>query len=153
MTTSARQPGSSFKPFIYALAISKNPIGPESPIADVKTEFGTYKPNNYDGKFNGIMSVGKALAYSRNIPAVKMYFLAGNEKEITPFARSIGFTTLDPNHNYGAAISLGAGEIRAIDMMQAYSVFANNGVKREAYAIKRIEDARGGIIEERKPSE
>jgi len=77
MTTAYRQPGSSFKGLIYGIAISKNPIGPESPVADVDTKFGTYAPQNYDGRHNGIMTVGTALAYSRNIPAVKMYFLAG----------------------------------------------------------------------------
>ncbi len=149
MTTALRQPGSSFKPLVYALAISKWPIGPESPIADVKTKFGNYEPNNYDEWFKGIMSVAKALAYSRNITAVKMYFLAGNEKEIIPFARKLGISSLNPNFWYGAALSLGSWEVKAIEMMQAYSVFANNGIKREAYAIKRIEDSQWGIIEER----
>lgn len=149
MTTALRQPGSSFKPIVYALAISKWPIGPESPIADVKTKFGRYEPNNYDEGFKGIMSVAKALAYSRNITAVKMYFLAGNEKEIIPFAKKLGINSLNENFGYGAALSLGSGEVKATEMMQAYSVFANNGIKREAFAIKRIEDHQWGIIEEK----
>lgn len=149
MTTALRQPGSSFKPLVYGLAISKHPIGPESPVADVKTKFGSYEPNNYDRGFKGIMSVGQALAYSRNIPAVKMYFLAGNEKEIIPFTKNIGITTLNADFGYGAPLSLGSGEVKAIEMMQAYSVFANNGIKNEAHAIKRIEDSQGGVIEER----
>lgn len=99
------------------------------------------------------MSVGKALAYSRNIPAVKMYFLAGNEKEIIPIAKDFGIASLDANRGYGAPLALGSGEVKAVEMMQAYSVFANNGVKRQAYAIKRIEDSQGGIIEERKNNE
>ena len=152
MTTAKRQPGSSFKPFVYALAISRHPIGPESPITDAKTKFGTYEPNNYDQKFNGIMTVGTALAYSRNIPAVKMYFLANREKEIVDFSQKLGLKTLSHTGDYGAALSLGAGEVRAIDMMQAYSVFANNGIKKEAFVIRRIEDSQGGIIEEHKES-
>ena len=79
------QPGSSFKPIVYALAISKNPIGPASPIADVRTSFGSWQPNNYDNKFKGIMSLEKALNYSRNIPAIKMFYLAGKEEAIANF--------------------------------------------------------------------
>lgn len=87
------------------------------------------------------MTVANALAYSRNIPAVKLYFLAGREQEIVKFTQSLGITTLEEDGNYGAALALGAGEVRAIDLMQAYSVFANNGVKHELYAVERIEDA------------
>lgn len=152
MTTAKRQPGSSFKPLIYGLAISKWAIWPESPVADVETEFGTYKPNNYDEKFEWIMSLGKALAYSRNIPAVKMYFLAGNEKSILPFVKTLWIDTIKP-WEYWASLALGAGEVRAIDMMQAYSVFANNGIKKEIYAIKKIEDSQWWIIEEHKKTD
>ena len=75
-TSNSIRPGSSFKPFVYALAISKNPIGPESPVADTKTKFASWEPDNYDGNFNGIMTVKSALGFSRNIPAAKMFFLA-----------------------------------------------------------------------------
>ncbi len=148
MTLALRQPWSSFKPLIYGLAIARNPIWPLSPVADVDTKFWTYQPNNYDGKFNGIMTVATALAYSRNIPAVKMYFLAGKEKEIVPFASSIGINSL--SGDYWASLSLGAGEVRPIDLMQAYSVFANNGAKKDLYFIERIEDSDGRILEEHK---
>ena len=141
MATAARQPGSSFKALIYALAISKNPIGIQSPIADVETTFGDYTPSNYEGGFEGVLKVGEALAHSRNIPAVKMYFLAGREEAIVPFVKSLGITTLKENGNYGAPLALGAGEVRPIDMMQAFSVLANNGVKRDLYAVERVEDS------------
>lgn len=150
MTTARRQPGSSFKPIIYSLAISKNPIGPASPIADVKTTFWTWKPNNYDGSFKGIMTVDKALAYSRNIPAIKMYFLAGQEEAIAKFGQSIWLKTLDENAWVGGSLALGAEEVRPIDLMQAYSVFANLWVKRDVYAIEKIEDSDGTIVEEHK---
>lgn len=110
-------------------------------MADVETKFGTYTPKNYDGSYNGIMTVASALAYSRNIPAVKLYFLAGREQEIVKFTKSLGITTLQEDGDYGAALALGAGEVRAVDLMQAYSVFANNGIKRDLYAIERIEDS------------
>lgn len=87
--TSKRQPGSSFKPIVYTLAISKNPISPDTPVFDLKTKFGDWEPNNYDKKFLGKMSVKKALGYSRNIPAVKMLYLAGGEASVIEFAESL----------------------------------------------------------------
>ena len=144
------QPGSSFKPIVYALAISKNPIGPASPIADVRTSFGSWQPNNYDNKFKGIMSLEKALNYSRNIPAIKMFYLAGKEEAIANFWKKIGLTNLDPNAAYGWSLALGAAVVRPIDLMQAYSVLANLGIKRDVYAIDRIEDSDGNIVEEHK---
>lgn len=77
ITTSKRQPGSSFKPIVYALGISKEPIGPETPIYDVPTKFGAWEPDNYDKQFLGKMSIRRALDYSRNIPAIKMFYMAG----------------------------------------------------------------------------
>jgi len=71
------QPGSSFKPFVYSIAIDSEIIGSKTPIYDLKMTFpGNYTPANFDGKFMGKMNVSTALNYSRNIPAVKMFFLA-----------------------------------------------------------------------------
>ncbi len=145
-----RQPGSSFKPFVYALAISKNPIWPASPIADTKTSFGSWTPDNYDRNFKGIMPLEKALNWSRNIPAIKMFFLAGKEESIIKYGKSLGFTTLKDNAGYGAPMAIGTAEVRPIDLMQAYSVFANLWVKQEVYAIEKIEDRDGNTIEEHK---
>ena len=71
------------------MAIAKNPIGPESPVADVDTKFGSWNPDNYDGSFLGVMMVKNALDYSRNIPAIKMYFLAGQQDEIVKNMRKM----------------------------------------------------------------
>ncbi len=150
MTTALRQPGSSFKPFIYGLAISKNPIGAESPVADVDTKFWGWHPSNYDGKFNGIMMVKNALSYSRNIPAAKMYFLAGQQDEIVKMVRTFWINTLrdEKDHSYGWPLALGAWEVRPIELMQAYSVYANLGIKRDLYFIDKIEDSSANILEE-----
>ncbi len=148
MTLAKRQPGSSFKPFVYALAISKNPIGPESPIADVQTKFGGWNPDNYDREFKGIMMTKNALAYSRNIPAAKMFFLAWGEESLVQFGRSIGLQTLKENAGYGAPLAIGTAEVRPIDLLQGYSVLANAWVRRDIYAIERIEDGDGSILEE-----
>jgi len=92
--TSRRQPGSSFKPIVYSLAIAKNPIGPETPVYDVDTKFGKWNPDNYDQKFMGRMPVKKALDYSRNIPAAKMFYLAGGEDTLVKYANDLGIDSL-----------------------------------------------------------
>jgi penicillin-binding protein 1A len=148
MVTSIRQPWSSFKPIIYSLAIAKNPIGPSTPITDSQLSFGTWKPDNYDRKFEWVMSLERALAYSRNIPAIKMYYLAGQEEAIIKYAKWLGLSNLKDNFGYGAPIAIGTAEAKPIDMMQAYSVFANNGIKKPLYFIEKIEDNEGNIIDE-----
>lgn len=147
-TATTLQPGSSFKPFVYGLAISKNPIWPESPIADVQTTFSNWTPPNYDNKFLGIMPVKKALDYSRNIPAIKMFYLAGWEDPIVKFVKSLGMTTVKENAGYGAPMAVWTPNVRPIDLLQAYSVFANEWIKRDIYAIDSIEDANGNLLEE-----
>jgi penicillin-binding protein 1A len=155
MTLSPRQPGSSFKPFVYAIAISKNPIGAESPVADTDTKFGSWHPDNYDGAFKWVMMMKNALNYSRNIPAGKMYFLAGGQDEIVKTMRKMWINTLveEKEHSYGWPLALGAGEVKPIELMQAYSVLANNGIKRNLYSIEKIETNDGTIIEEHDPVE
>lgn len=150
MVTAIRQPGSSFKPIIYSLAIAKNPIWPATPVTDGPLSFGKWKPDNYDKQFKWVMSLETALAYSRNIPAIKMYYLAGQEEEIIKYAKTLGLSNLKENFGYGAPIAIGTAEAKPIDMMQAYSVFANNGLKKQLYSIEKIEDNEGNIIEEHK---
>jgi penicillin-binding protein 1A len=150
MTTAIRQPGSSFKPIVYSLAIAKNPIWPATPVTDSALTFGKWSPDNYDKNFKWVMSLESALGYSRNIPAIKMYYLAGQEETIINYARGLGITTLRDNFGYGAPLAIGTAEAKPIDMMQAYSVFANNGIKKPLYWIDKIEDTDGNIIEEHK---
>lgn len=146
--TSKRQPGSSFKPIVYTLAISKNPIGPDTPIFDVKTKFGDWEPNNYDEKFLGKMPLKKALDYSRNIPAIKMFYVAGGEASIVEFAESLGITSLNRDGQYGAPLAIGTGELKPIELLQAYSVFANGGYRKDVTPIMRIEDKKGNIVDQ-----
>lgn len=145
--TSKRQPGSSFKPLVYTLAISKNPIGPDTPIFDLKTKFGEWEPNNYDEKFLGKMTVKKALDYSRNIPAIKMLYLAGGEASMVEFAEALGITSLNKDGGYGAPLAIGTGELKPIELLQAYSVFANGGYKKDINPILKITDKKGNLIE------
>jgi len=150
MITSTRQPWSSFKPFVYALAIDKNPIGPQTPIFDVPTAFASnWSPKNYDGKYLGKMTLMSALNYSRNTTAIKMYFLAGEQKEIVDFMKSTGVKTLRDDYYYGAPMALWTAEMTPLELVGAYSVFANMWEKVEINPILKILDAKGNIIEEK----
>lgn len=142
-----RQPGSSFKPIAYAQAFY-NGFGPGSVIYDIPTKMGSSRPENYDGKYQGQMSIRKALGQSRNIPAIKTYFIAGEQDAIIDLSAKMGITTLDKKHSYGYPLALGAGEVPLAEMVTAYSVFANNGKKPELTGILRIENSNGDIIEE-----
>ncbi len=147
-----RQPGSSFKPFAYATAFSKGYM-PKTILFDVKTDFGTngkeYIPQNFNGKFNGPVSMREALAGSLNIPAVKALYLAGIDDTIE-LARSMGITTLKDTGNYGLALVLGGGAVNLLEETAAYGVFANDGLKNEINAVLRIEDSGGKLIYEKK---
>lgn len=161
MITSRLQPGSTFKPFTYALAMSENEIGSKTPIYDLETEFpSNYIPGNFDGKFMGKMNVSTALNNSRNIPAVKMYFLAGGENNILDYMEDLWVDTLKDfkkeyyekygkSYTYGASMALWSGLMTPLELAKAYSVYANMGVKREFSPIIKVIDANGVIIEER----
>jgi membrane peptidoglycan carboxypeptidase len=146
VVTRPRQPGSSFKPIVYAQAFY-NSYSPASVIYDVPTKFGSDEPQNYDGEFEGQMSMRKALGHSRNIPAIKAYFLAGRQEKIIDLSEKIGITSLNQDHSYGYPLALGAGEVSLMEMVTAYSTFGNEGRKPELTTIVRIENANGDIIE------
>ncbi len=151
-----RQPGSSFKPFVYATAFKKG-YTPNTILFDLKTNFGKdgsgkdYRPNNYNGRFYGPVTMRKALAMSLNIPAVKTLYLAGIADSIQT-AREMGITTLGDPKKYGLSLVLGTGEVRLLDMVSAYGVFANDGKRNEVVGILRVEDSDGNILKEFKSS-
>lgn len=148
-----RQPGSSFKPIVYAKAFL-NRYAPATVIYDTPTNFGSnYTPQNFEGEFRGPMPIRSALGQSRNIPALKTYFMAGEQEEIIKLANKMGILTLDPGGDYGPPLAIGAGEVKLAEMVQAFSVFANNGVKRDYYSILKVVDREGGIVYERKPED
>jgi penicillin-binding protein 1A len=172
-----RQPGSAFKPFIYATAFKKG-YDDKFLVLDSPTNFGVwggkeYTPQNYDGLFRGWVTLRAALAQSLNVPSIKVLYLAGlNEKidklEISDFrglekilleglkeslktARDLGITTLNKDiSNYGPSIVLGGGEVNPLEMAYAYSVFANEGIKVPLSPILKIEDSKGNVIFEKK---
>lgn len=157
IATAERQPGSAFKPFVYAEAFNKGYL-PNTVVFDLETEFSTacsrnedscYKPSNYDDIFRGPMTLRDALAQSVNIPAVKVLYLAGIRDSLN-LAKKMGIKTLTNVEQYGLTLVLGGGEVRPLDMAIAYSVFANEGTKYDETVILKIEDANGKIIFERK---
>lgn len=153
-----RQPGSAFKPFVYATAFEKG-FTPETVVFDLKTQFSTacpsdnftsegecYSPSNYDNAFRGPVNLRNALAQSLNIPAVKVLYLAGVDASLKT-ARDLGISTLAGRDRYGLTLVLGGGEVRLLDMVGAYATFANEGVQHTPQGIIRIEDSRGNTIE------
>lgn len=160
VTIAHRQPGSAFKPFVYATAFAKG-YTPETILFDLETEFNTacgvnsvppsptvkcYNPGNFDEKFRGPMTLRDALAQSINIPAVKLLYLAGIKDSIQT-ARNMGVSGLSDPNRYGLTLVLGGGEVTLLDMTSAYAVFANEGVRNKTSFILKVEDADGKILE------
>lgn len=151
VAVSLRQPGSSFKPYVYLTAFTKGYL-PETLMYDTKTQFETaegksYEPNNYDGKFHGPLPMMKALGGSLNIPAVKTLYLVG-VKDAIALAKNLGITDLNHPDQLGLSLVLGGGEVKLLDHVNAYATLANNGVKHEKTAILRVEDSKGTVLEE-----
>ena len=142
-----RQPGSAFKPFVYAVAFEKG-ADDKTIVEDVETNFGIwgdkeYIPQNYDETFRGEVSLRQALAQSLNVPSVKVLLdLAGLEDAVSR-AKELGITTLKDPSNYGPSLVLGGGEVYLLDMVIAYSVFASEGKRVYPSSILRVEDSRG----------
>ncbi len=130
MAISPRQPGSSFKPFTYATAFAEG-YTPATMMMDVRTSFPVppgsppYVPENYSRRFHGPVSLRRALACSYNVSTVAIANKVGTDK-IAGTARAMGVTTFD-KANYGLSLTLGAAEVRLLDMVYAFNVFANEG--------------------------
>lgn len=147
-----RQPGSAFKPFVYATAFKKG-YNDKTIVVDEQTSFGDWAPQNYDGRFRGPVTLRDALAQSLNVPSVKVLnSFAGLEDSIKT-AKEMGITTLNrPASFYGLPLVLGGGEVKLLDMVSAYSVFATNGYRVPPVSILKIEDSEGNIIEQHSPT-
>ncbi len=168
VTLANRQPGSSFKPFIYATAFNKG-FTPETVLFDLPTEFQStcdaygraysgynqedcYMPDNYDGEFRGPMSLRSALAQSINVPAVKLFYLSGLPDSLRT-AESMGIKTLNNIDQYGLTLVIGGGEVTLLDITSAYTVFANDGIRNPYTGILKVEDKYGKILEEYNPKQ
>ncbi len=162
ITLANRQPGSSFKPIVYAAAFEKG-YTPETMLFDVPTEFSTlcdpdsnplnpnkkaedvcYSPQNYDNNFRGPISLRNSLAQSLNVPSVKLLYLTGMKNAIT-LANKMGLSTINDPTRYGLSLVLGGGEVSLFDMASAYGVFANSGVYTKPRALLSVKSIHGDI--------
>ena len=154
ITTSLRQPGSSIKPINYALGlINKYPASTvfiDQEICFPNQGGRNYCPQNYDGKWHGMVQLRYALGNSFNIPAVKMLKLNGVEAMVAT-ATAMGITTFTKPQNYGLSLTLGGAEVKMTDMATAFGVFANGGYRIDLSPILKIIDKEGKILEEYKP--
>jgi len=151
-----RQPGSSFKPYVYLEAFAKG-YTPETLLFDVPTNFSTdtgqdYAPQNYDGSFHGPLQMKNTLAMSLNIPAVKALYLAGVKDSIN-LAKGLGISGLNQPDRYGLSLVLGGGEVKLIDHVNAYAALAAGGVHRDKTVIMKIEDKDGAVLEQYKQTD
>ena len=163
-TQGLRQPGSSFKPLAYITAFEKG-YSPDTVVFDLPTEFSSYAdicplininflnndsrcfhPENFDYNFRGPVNLRNALAQSINVPSVKVLYLAGLVETIKT-AQNFGITTISDPYRYGLSLVLGGGEVKLIDMVGAYSVFAQEGIKHQQSLILEVDDPQGRTLE------
>ena len=154
VTLASRQPGSSFKPFIYSAALEKG-FNASTIIADEPLYFDAsvtgsepWAPKNYDGKYEGPMPLKTALAKSKNMVSIRILQAIGTQYA-QDYATKFGF---DPKqHPAYLTMALGAGNATPLQMATAYSVFANGGFRITPYLIERIVDGRGNILAKTEP--
>ncbi|MBF0558076.1 MAG: PBP1A family penicillin-binding protein [Nitrospirae bacterium] len=146
-----RQPGSAFKPIIYAAALEHNftpaSIIDDSPVSYPGGPGGTWRPENYDRQYYGPTRLREALAYSRNIVTVKLVEAVGIDTVIA-FARDAGVQTNLPRE---LTIALGSVSIAPMELAATYATFANGGIKMNPISIKYITDAAGNVLESNDP--
>jgi penicillin-binding protein 1A len=149
-TQALRQVGSAFKPYVYTTAIEKG-ASPDDVILDSPVTFSTasgpYAPHNYDGKFEGNITLRRALAQSRNIPALKLADRLGM-KAIIETARRFGITSPLPAY---LPVAIGAAEVTLIEQTAAFTTFPNDGVRVVPRYIRRVTDYQGQVLEEDYP--
>lgn len=155
VTTALRQPGSSIKPINYAIGIDRHLVTAATMFLDIPTCFANlsgqpaYCPRNYDGKFRGPVQLRFALGNSLNIPAVKMLYL-NTVRDMVASASAFGLDTLKNPDEYGLSLTLGGGEVRMTDMAEAFSVFANGGMRHDLVSVLKVTDKNGKVLEEYK---
>jgi len=161
VTQALRQPGSSIKPITYVTAIKKGWTA-ATMIMDTPVTFPggagqkDYAPKNYNGKYNGPMSLRNALGNSINTTAVKTLAYVG-VKTMLQQAYDMGLSTLEPTSEnlsrFGLAVTLGGAEVKMIDLASAYTAFANKGLKMDPVGILKVEDKDGRVLEEYKQTD
>ena len=138
-----RSPGSTLKPFVYALALDQGVLHPRTMLRDAPSAFGSYTPENFDGRFNGPIAAEDALIRSRNIPAVWVATQL-RQPSLYQFLASAGVRDLKPAEFYGLALPLGGGEVTMEELAGLYAMLANGGVLRPLRTIA-AEPAADGV--------
>jgi len=150
-TQALRQPGSTFKPIVYAAAVQNGRpptyIVDDSPVSVPQSGGGDWTPQNYDGKFEGLMYMRRGLYQSRNIVAIKVGMELG-PSTVTEMARKFGLTTPIPPY---PSIYIGAADVYPIEMIAAYSAFATLGTRASPNGIVRVENSKGDVLWEPTP--
>ncbi len=126
-TAAKRSPGSTLKPFIYALALDQGVLHPATVLRDVPSSFGPYTPENFDGRFLGPVTASDALIRSRNIPAVGVAAEL-NQPSFYEFLRDAGISKLASERHYGLALVLGGGEVTMEELARLYAMLGNDGL-------------------------
>ena len=146
-TQALRQTGSSFKPYVYTAAVDQG-ASPDDTVVDAPVTFqtasGPYTPHNYDNKFEGTITLRRALAQSRNIPALKLADRIGI-KTVIDYAHRLGVTENIPAY---LPVALGSAEITPLEQTSAFSVFPNDGLRVAPRYINKVTDYDGRILEE-----
>ncbi|HEY2906808.1 MAG TPA: PBP1A family penicillin-binding protein [Vicinamibacterales bacterium] len=143
-----RQLGSTFKPIVYTTAIDRG-YTPTSILVDEPVSYPAgngqiYSPHNYDHKFEGAITLRRALEDSRNVPAIKMMDVLG-AKNVLAYAKKFGFEEEFPPY---LPIALGAGDATLLEVTSAYTVFPNQGVRMKPYFVGKVQDRDGNLLEE-----
>jgi penicillin-binding protein 1A len=153
VTQAQRQPGSSFKPFIYSAALEKG-FSPSSLINDAPVHFDApaggqaWDPKNYDGKYEGPMKLRTALAKSKNMVSIRILEKIG-PKYAQNWVSRFGFEA--DKHPAYLTMALGAGTVNPLEMARGYAVFANGGFRVNPYLVEKITDAKGNILAQANP--
>lgn len=144
-TNSKRSPGSTLKPFIYALGIDQGLILPLSILKDEPRSFGSYNPENYDREFVGPIRAEDALARSRNVPAVELASRLSHPT-LYEFLKSAGVDLPRDEKYYGLSLPLGGAEVTMQDLVRMYAMLANNGRLRPLHRTRPYADEQGARL-------
>src|SRR6185369_7579816 len=140
-----RSPGSTLKPFVYALALDQGVLHPQTMLRDLPTAFGPFTPENFDGRFFGPIPAEEALIRSRNVPAVWVSTQL-KQPSLYEFLQSAGVSRMKPESFYGLALALGGGEVTMEELAGLYTMLANQGVLRPLRVEQNVQEEEGARL-------